>query len=990
MFFVSRAKGDIVPRLFISHSSKDNVEALAFQRWLMANGWSEEDVFIDLHGIGAGERWRDTLRKANASCEAVILLASPDSLDSKECQREINLAEDLGKEIVVALLRGLAKDDARLARYADRQFVELSAEPTERMEAFEHDGKVQRVEFHLPALNSIKARLAHLGIAPGSFAWTPKTGAGPYPGLSAFSEDDAGIFFGREANIMAGITELRQMRKRRVPRFLVIEAASGAGKSSFLRAGLWPRLVRDPDFAPLAILRPALGILTGPDGLGRKLAPWFERYGKRKLAGDIHTALSSDGDAAFTALIEEATRIATVARRAGAPEARPPGPLIAIDQGEELFAAENETESMRFLRLLASLLNEPPEGVDPYVLLTIRADSVESLLQRWPLLGLDTPKPLYLPPLSPAAYRDVILKPASVFSERMRRLVIEPALAEALVRDAAGADALPLLAFTLEKLFFEFGASGELTLERYAAMGGIGGSIDRALAEAQRKAGAGGSADNLRRLIVPGLATWDPAAGAAKRLVAKEAELVGGARAPLAPLANALVEARLLTRNRDSLEVAHEALLRRPPISDWLEAQKDALKLRDDVLKEAGEWVSDGKAANDLVRRGERLKTALELLRDPDFAAALAPAKAYLGACDKAESAARRRSRRIQAVSYTLLLGVILSLAGFIEKDPLIEQWHWFTVVRPYISANIAPHVLTAEAERALKPGDTFRECAKNCPEMVAIPAGTFVMGSPDGETPVIGLDGKPKPGPVPPKEGGRKADEGPQHEVKIGYAFAAAKFAVTFDDWDECVTFGGCPAVSDSGYGRGPKPVINVSWDEAQKYVAWLRLMTGKDYRLLSEAEWEYAARAGTSTAYSFGDNYPPSKMICEYANFADVSLDLQANKRQGLGYTTSDICDDGHVTAAPVGSYKPNGFGLYDMHGNVYQWTADCYAETYEKTPADGTPATTQDCSRRVARGGSWGHSPEDARSASRFRITPVYRLNNIGFRVGRMLKP
>ena len=168
-----RNKERSLPRLFVSHSSKDNVQALAFQHWLMASGWSEEDVFIDLHGIGAGERWRETLRKANAACEAVLLLASPDALDSPECQRELNLAEDLGKEIIVAILRDLGKDDPRLARWADRQFVDLSAQPTERMEPFEHDGRVQRVEFNPAALASIKARLAHLGIAPDSFAWTP-------------------------------------------------------------------------------------------------------------------------------------------------------------------------------------------------------------------------------------------------------------------------------------------------------------------------------------------------------------------------------------------------------------------------------------------------------------------------------------------------------------------------------------------------------------------------------------------------------------------------------------------------------------------------------------------------------------------------------------------------------------------------------------------------------------------------------------------------
>ena len=137
------------------------------------------------------------------------------ALDSKECQREKNLAEDLGKPIIVVILRGLTTDDPRLARWADTQFVDLSAESTERMEPFEHDGKVQRVPFNLAALASIKARLVHLGIAPGSFAWAPKGNAGPYPGLAAFGVEDAGIFFGRDAEIMTGQTKLRQLRKRR-------------------------------------------------------------------------------------------------------------------------------------------------------------------------------------------------------------------------------------------------------------------------------------------------------------------------------------------------------------------------------------------------------------------------------------------------------------------------------------------------------------------------------------------------------------------------------------------------------------------------------------------------------------------------------------------------------------------------------------------------------------------------------------------------------
>jgi formylglycine-generating enzyme required for sulfatase activity len=925
--------------LFISHSSVDNIPALAFQRWLVANGWSDEDVFIDLHGIGAGERWRDTLRKANTACEAVILLASPDAVDSKECQREINLAEDLGKEIIVAILRNLRIDDSRLARYADRHFVDLSAEPRERMEPFEHDGRMQRVDFHLPALAAIKARLARLGIAPNTFTWAAKAG-GPYPGLAAFDENEAGIFFGRDADIMSGITKLRVLRKRGASRLLVIEAASGAGKSSFLRAGLWPRLSRDPDFAPLAILRPARGIFTGPDGLGRKLAPWFEQRGRVKLAGDIHAAIAGPQDeVAFAALLAEATELAATARRAGAPDARAPAPLIAIDQGEEMFATENAEESGRFLELLAAVLRQPPPEVDPYVLVTFRADSVETLLQRWPALGLDTPESHYLAPLSTSAYRDVIVKPAEVYSQFVRRLTIEPALVNALVRDASGADALPLLAFALEKLFHEFGADGNLTLQRYEAMGGIGGSIDRALSDAQHTAGVAGAPANLRRLIVPALATWDPAAGAAKRLVTQEADLVGGKRVALAPLANALVEARLLTRSRDTLEVAHEALLRRAPIVQWLEEEKDALKLRDDLQREAKEWEAGGRDAKDLVRRGERLEAARALLANSDFASALAPAKDYVAACHKSERSAHNRALRAQAAIYVLLISVIAGLVGWMNQQFLLEQYQWRMVM--------SPSVLTPERERGLAPGQEFSECAHGCPMMVAVPAGSFIMGSPDNEK-------------------DRFDDEGPQHPVTIGKPFAVGKFDVTFAEWDACVAAGACPRASDSGWGRGDRPVINVSWDDAKQYGEWLSRITGKEYRLLSEAEWEYAARAGTTTAYYWGDDSGKGNANCE-------GCGSQWDNKQ----------------TSPVGSFKPNAFGLYDMAGNVDQWVEDFYHDSYKKAPDNGS-AWIEGGGDAVIRGGSWAFRPESLRAAQRVQNPIGLRGNGLGFRVARTLTP
>ncbi len=963
-----------MPRLFISHSSKDSIQALAFQRWLELKGWSKDDVFIDLHDMKAGERWRDTLVKANVACEALLFLASPEALGSEECQREVRRAEDDRKDVIVAILRDVSLDDSGLPDYyKDRQIMDLSLDPRDERVEVEHESRKHFVDFNGAALNAIHATLIERGIAPNSFAWPPKNkpDAAPYPGLDAFDEDSAGIFFGREADIMAGIRELRQIRHRGSPRLLVIQAASGAGKSSFLRAGLWPRLARTAEFAPLAIIRPAKGIITGEHGIGQGLAAWFTAHSAPRAAGTIYAELM-DSDAAhaanrFAAYLGEAARIVANERAIGANENSPAphvSPLIAIDQGEELFAAEDGAESARFLEMLGHVLAAPPPDLDPYILITIRADSVNELLQRVPGLGVTTPQTIMLPPLSTGAYRDVITKPAAVYSQQVKRFDIEPALVNALVKDASGADALPLLAFTLQRLFDDYSPEQEIRLEHYTAMGGMKAAISRKLKDAQRDAAGAGTDVNLKRLIVPGLATWDPVASAAKRVVANESQLVGDSRADLAPLVEALVRARLLTRGADTLEVAHEALLRRPPISNWLEYQKDALKLRDDVLREAEEWSLGGHHTEGLVRRGDRLQAAVDLAGTSDFSAAMAPAQEYLSASRQLESRGRRRARRTQAAIYTLMLGVIIALLGVVYKEPLDELRFEWTTHRAYIAEKIQPHVLTKQQELELKPAASFRECSKVCPEMVVVPSGTFRMGSPDDEA-------------------GREKDEGPLRTVQINRNFAVSKFEVTWNDWEQCVAMRGCDGrpTEDSSFGRGNKPVINVTWHQATAYAAWLSRVTGKPYRLLSEAEWEYAARAGGKTVYSFGNDV---SQICHHVNLADQTYTR-------MGHTgRAAPCNDSHAHSAQVGSYPANAFGLYDMHGNVYEWVEDCYVDSYEAAPTDGSAVKSSDCSRRVLRGGSWFNDPLNLRSASRIAYSPDDRYNNFGFRVGRTLTP
>ena len=246
----------------------------------------------------------------------------------------------------------------------------------------------------------------------------------------------------------------------------------------------------------------------------------------------------------------------------------------------------------------------------------------------------------------------------------------------------------------------------------------------------------------------------------------------------------------------------------------------------------------------------------------------------------------------------------------------------------------------------------TLRDCS-SCPQMVVVPAGEFLMGSPETER-------------------NRGKDEGPQRKIIISKPFAVGKFEITFAEWDACQADGGCPAQPlDEGWGRGRHPVINVTWVDAGQYAAWLSSKTGKSYRLLSEAEWEYAARAGTVTPFSFG----------ETINYGQSNYDANFVYNGGHGGIYRQKTMD-------AGSFKANAFGLNDMHGNVWEWVGDCYKDTYKDAPTDGSPVIAPDCKLHVLRGGSWNYHPKALRSAYRYATPPDIRLNNAGFRIARDL--
>ena len=265
-------------------------------------------------------------------------------------------------------------------------------------------------------------------------------------------------------------------------------------------------------------------------------------------------------------------------------------------------------------------------------------------------------------------------------------------------------------------------------------------------------------------------------------------------------------------------------------------------------------------------------------------------------------------------------------------------------------------------------PESPFRDCPV-CPEMVVVPAGSFRMGCVSGQA--------------------CEDDEKPVHRVTIAVPFAVGKYEVTFDEWDACVADGGCDGYRPedrthsrmdgkvSG-GRGRRPVIRVSWDDVQTYIIWMSEKTGKTYRLLSEAEWEYVTRAGSETLWNWGNEYNRG-----YSR-GEVGPDARANF--GCNICGNPWFDE----TAPVGSFEANAFGLHDVHGNVWEWVQDCWNGTYAGAPADGSAWEQGDCEKRVLRGGNWLSGSDSLRSSARGSNSTGSQHYGVGFRVARSVTP
>jgi formylglycine-generating enzyme required for sulfatase activity len=400
--------------------------------------------------------------------------------------------------------------------------------------------------------------------------------------------------------------------------------------------------------------------------------------------------------------------------------------------------------------------------------------------------------------------------------------------------------------------------------------------------------------------------------------------------------------------------VAHEAIFRRwHKLRDWIAAEREFLAWRTGLEAARRDWQATPQASkDDALIMGFALTQALRWLakRPADIPETN---QAFIVLSRKMM---QRRKLRVYALVGILIAALVVGVTAWRYEAELNERIYWLTSVRG--------HVHTAAMVRALKPGEPFKDCV-DCPEMVLVPAGKFMMGSSEGQ--------------------GRDSER-PQHLVTIAEPFAVARFELTFDEWDACAAHGDCdshiaPEISD----RGRIAMIKVGWEDAQTYVRWLSRITGQNYRLLSEAEWEYAARAGTQTAYSWGDEVGRGNANCKgCASQFGVRQVEQADLAAQMEAAQSFV-----VMPAPVGSFAPNAFGLHDMHGNVYEWVEDCHHDDYNEAPTDGSAWTTGgNCILRILRGGALNVSPQDIRSASRAWFSYVGSSSNLGFRVARML--
>jgi formylglycine-generating enzyme required for sulfatase activity/class 3 adenylate cyclase len=772
----------------------------------------------------------------------------------------------------------------------------------------------------------------------------------PYRGLAAMEEKDSDYFFGRTRETVEVLNALATSPDR-LP---VLIGNSGVGKSSLAQAGVlaalkreaWPKDSSTPRAWPHGLADSRrwcfLTLRPGTEPVGSLVETFLDTWQLDRTSTAWPTRRAEWVDALLSRKLTLRDLLDQTARRYSELQRSDPTTFfLYVDQGEELYVRAVERERHCFSEIVAAAVSEQQLRV----VMSLRADFFGELLKDAALQ--DVSRKIEVPPLREAQLREVVSRPAELLRARFESDHLAGDIAKRTADEsAADAGALPLLSYLLDDMWLRMVERGDGVLRLPAQSIELGHVlVQRADAFLMRNPNA---KDKLRRIFTLKLATvredGEPTRRRALRSEFSDEEwrLVS----ELADHPNRLLISATPETGETYAEVAHEAIFRRwDKLREWIAAEREFLAWRSGLEAASRVWRATPNASKiDALLMGFALTQAQSWLnkRAADLPEA---ARSFIVLSHKA---ARQRRLWVEALVGVLVFAVITSLLGWLNNAYLQQQWRWYAITRPYIVSQVRPHVLTIAAEHALKPGDSFKECATTCPEMIVVPAGSFMMGT-------------------PATENGHESSEDPQHKVTIAKAFSVSKHELTFAEWDVCSAYGDCERhIDDNGFGRDRQPVINVTWDDAQHYVAWLAKVTGKPYRLLSEAEWEYAARAGTQAAFPWGNDIGSGNANC---NDCGSQWDFKR--------------------PAPVGSFAPNGFGLYDMAGNVTEWVEDCDHPDYNAAPDDGsTWMEGGNCGYRILRGGSWIDPPELLRSGRRVTQSTGFRFSNYGVRLGRTL--
>jgi hypothetical protein len=682
--------------IFLSHSSQNDALASVLEQWLKANGF--DDLFVDHTNIRSGDKWSDSLRRAKASCRVVLCLITPEWLSSDECYGEFKAAWYLGRRIIPLLCltgaplnnkqashlaRVLAEDQgADLAKAGAPGALNLNAAPA--------------IAEPLKAGLRAAGALAKVGLDPLAFEVDSDRRKEPFPGLASFGDDDAdaAIFFGRGPEIAQCLEDLREMRANGDRRAYAIQGASGSGKSSLMKAGLLPRLRRENGWFVLRSFRPGADPLFNfADAIVRTAADW----GHVRAAGTIRDELRQAwaGNADLRAALD--TILGPIKRASDRPKATV---LIALDQAEELARAGSETRESAdalgaYLKATALAVAEEGEAPPYFLIFTVRSDSFAELQTASRFEGLITRTadirtlPLY-------RFSQAIEQPAGRYG-----VEIELALIETLIEAAGSRDALPLLAFTLQRLWRQYQSEKRIVLANYDSVGKLSGLIEDAAERALRGIdplatqgpleGKVSSDQDRRagRAFVPALAQVNERSAAVRR-VASRAKFDEDGRA----LLGQFDRWRLVTTHGDLVEVTHEALFREwPRFKRWLEPEKARLEALRGVEGAAAVWNAKGRKSDELTHRGKRLVEACALEREPDYKTQLddkPEARAYLAAAIAAE-----RKRNLMTMGSAGLLAIVFLIVAIFLNTAYSDQIANGT--RVFLS--LMSHALTDKSE---------------------------------------------------------------------------------------------------------------------------------------------------------------------------------------------------------------------------------------------------------------------------------------------------